>query len=190
MPEMVKERKHLIEVLRNTKKALLNNDVVALRGLSNETINAASVYQKEMFLSVAVMVYSLSKIYERARYKQYKTWNVFSKSSGSYLNNVIRAVSKDDTVAFRNEMKGFLKIINTLDPKFRNHVKEVMYKAKVHKASRLHEHGLSVGKTAELLGVSQFDVRPYVGQTGISDVKESVSMDVVKRLEVARRLFK
>jgi len=68
-------------------------------------------------------------------------------------------------------------------------MKDVIRKARIRKASRLHEHGVSLGKTAELLGLSQFEMMSYVGSTGISDVKESKTFSVAERMKLVRRAF-
>ena len=76
----MKEKGHLIKVLKQTKKALIKKDVVVLKDLSNMTIHSASVQQTDIYVLMAVMIYSLSKIYERSRYKRFKTWNLFNRN--------------------------------------------------------------------------------------------------------------
>lgn len=188
---MVEEKRHLIEVLKDAKKAILKKDVTTLRDLSNMTIHSASVEQTDIYISIAIFLYSLSKIYERSDYQFYKTWNLFNKDCLIFIDKGISYLEKDNLNGFKEEIKIFFKIISKLDPKFKKSVEYVIYKARISKASRLHEHGISLGRTAEILGVSQFDLQEYVGQTGIADAREcSICKNVIKRLDIARGLFK
>ena len=65
----------------------------------------------------------------------------------------------------------------------------MLNKARINKASRLYEHGISIGRTAELLGVTRFELMDYVGKTYIADVKENMTIGARERLMIARRLF-
>ena len=68
-------------------------------------------------------------------------------------------------------------------------MQEVIEEAKIKKGYKLHEHGISLGRTAEILGISQWELMNYVGKTKISDV-DIVPTDVVQRLKLARGIFK
>ncbi len=76
--------------------------------------------------------------------------------------------------------------INKIDTKLKLYIEEVISKAKVKKGSKLHEHGLSIARTAEVLGISQWELMNYVGKTTISTVD---GVDVKTRLNFARKLF-
>jgi len=80
--------------------------------------------------------------------------------------------------------------MNKLDSKLSVYVEEVFDKAKINKGSRLHEHGLSLGRTAKILGVSEWELMDYVGKTGIADVKLNLTKNIGERLKFARSLFK
>ena len=45
-------------------------------------------------------------------------------------------------------------------------------------------------KTAKLLGISMWELANYAGQTGISDVRESKTLDVNSRIKLAKEFFK
>ena len=60
--------------------------------------------------------------------------------------------------------------------------------AQIKKGSRLYEHGLSMAKSAEILGIGQWELMSYVGKTRIID-EEAVTTGVKKRLDVARKIF-
>ena len=51
----------------------------------------------------------------------------------------------------------------------------------------MHEHGISVARTAEILGIGQWELMNYIGKTwGPEFVSDQ---DVQKRIAVARKLF-
>ena len=60
----------------------------------------------------------------------------------------------------------------------------------INKASRIYEHGISMQRTAELLGISEWELSEYAGRTGISDVNLSITMDIKTRIEKAMELFR
>ena len=81
------------------------------------------------------------------------------------------------------------KAINKLSGKLKTYIQEVFKSAEINKASRLHEHGLSMEQTAKLLGVNRFELAEYVGKTGISEVPESKTMTPKKRIKLAEMMF-
>jgi len=64
----MEERDHILEVLRETKEALRRKDNIRIKNLSNEVIHNSSINQDPDVISVAVIIYSLSKLIERESY--------------------------------------------------------------------------------------------------------------------------
>ena len=60
----------------------------------------------------------------------------------------------------------------------------------VSKKAEVKPYGISIGKTAELLGVSKWDLMEYIGRTGIYDMGESISMNMEERIKFTRSLSK
>ena len=185
-----REKKDILNVLTKTIEAINKDDTTSLKDLSNQVIHDASIYQEHHTISVAVLVYGLSKVYERTDYKSQKSWKPFSNNCLSDLIILRDKLNISDEQGFDFTLREFIKKLDRLDNKLRLRIKEVMNKAKIHKASRLHEHGISIGRTAELLGITSFELMDYVGKTGIADVKEAITLSAKDRLEIARGLFK
>ena len=82
---MEEEAKHTIEVLEKVIKAIKNEDALALKELSNMTIHTASAAQDTGSITIAVLVYTLSKIIERKHSLKIKNWNVFIRRINSFL---------------------------------------------------------------------------------------------------------
>jgi len=184
------QKENLLKILKLARIAIKKGDVKTLRNLSDWTVHDASIYQSDIYVLVAVIIYSLSKIYSRENYETYKSYHLYCEDCTGSLEKARVFLEKDDIVSFENQLKSFLDKINKLDKKFKFHVKDIFERAKIHKASRLHEHGISLGRTAEFLGISQFELMNYVGTTGISDVKENITLSVKERLNNVRNVFK
>ncbi len=185
----MQEEENVLRILKETKKALRNNDAVRLKEMSNRTIHTASITQDSDNIAVAVIVYSLSKIIEREDYKKYPGWSEFHKLSVDSIDKAIVAVSKGDDKKLRENLTLIRKAIGKLSGKLKKYIQEVFRKASINKASRIYEHGISMERTASLLGVTMFELSEYAGQTGISDVPLAKTLGVKKRLKLAMEMF-
>ena len=184
----MKEVSNILRIFEGTKNAIQKEDSVKLKDLSNQTIHTASISQDPDNIAVAVIVYSLSKIIERQYHKQPKG-QVFLNSIVSLINNSIIALQKKDEVNFKQNLELIRKTINKLSGKLKAYIQDVFRKASINKASRIYEHGISMEKTAKLLGITMFELAGYAGQTDISDVRESKTMDVKSRIKLAEEMF-
>lgn len=183
-------RDDILHILKESLDAIKVNDVKRLKDLSNMLVHSSSIMQDEDSIIINVLIYSLSKAFERSSYRQFKDWNIFVENCVDNLKKAHFGLLNNDLVNYRRSIKEILGIIDKLESKLKLYIKDVFHNAHIAKGSRLYEHGISVGRTAELLGVNQFELMDYIGKTGIADIKEGITLDVVKRLNVARGLFK
>ncbi len=185
----MQEAENVLRILKETKVALEKNDTFSLRGLSNQTINTASLAQDPDNIAVAVMVYSLSKIVERMDYRQLPGWKKFYGNVLLYLNKSIQDIEKKDYNRFREDFKSIRSSVENLSGKLKKYVKEVLRNAEISKASRIYEHGISMEQTASLLGISQYELAEYAGKTGIPDVPENRTKNTKSRIKLAMEMF-
>jgi len=185
----MQEADNVLRILKETRAALEKNDSFNLRGLSNQTINTASLAQDPDNIAVAVIVYSLSKIVERLDYRQLPGWKKFYSNILLYLDKSIKDIENKDYIRFREDFKGIRGSIENLSGKLKKYVKEVFRNADVSKASRIYEHGISMEQTASLLGISQYELAEYAGKTGIPDVPENYTRDTKSRVKIAMEMF-
>ena len=80
------------------------------------------------------------------------------------------------------------KAIEKLSGKLKNYIQDVFRSAEINKASRIYEHGISMEKTARLLGVSLFELARYSGEKE-DDIPESITVSVRQRIKFAMELF-
>jgi hypothetical protein len=184
------ERGHILELLKEAKQAFKDKDVIKLKDLSNETIHSASVEQDEISIALAVVIYSLSKIMERTNYQEYPSWSKFLRKSEMYLEDAIEYLDRNKEKQFKKSILNIEKLINQLTGNFKTHVQQVFERARINKASRIYEHGISMEKTARLLGITIFDLAEYAGKTGISDINLSKTLPVDERIQYAMEMFK
>ncbi len=185
----MQEIEHILRIFEETKIAMKKEDAVKLKELSNQTIHTASTSQDAESIGTAVAIYSLSKIIERKKYQQYPDWDDFYKAISSAINNSIIALKKDDEKKFKESLKLVRESIEKLSGNLKKYIQDVFRKASINKASRIYEHGISMETTAKLLGITMFELAEYAGQTGISDVFESKTLDVKSRIKLAEEMF-
>lgn len=185
----MQETDNVLRILQETKVALERNDSFSLRSLSNQTVNTSTLTQDSDNIAVAVIVYSLSKIVERQDYKQLPGWKKFYDNIILYLDKSIKDIEKREYGKFREDFKAIRGSIDNLSGKLKKYVKEVLRTAEVSKASRLYEHGISMEQTANLLGITLYELAEYVGKTGISEVPENRTMGTKERIKLAMDIF-
>lgn len=185
----MQEKDNILDILKKTKEAVKQEDVVLMKDLSNRTVHSASIYSDADNIGVAVVVYALSKIVERKRYQYYPGWASFFQACMNGLSIAIIALQKDDVEKFHNALKEIRKRINKISGHLRAYIQNVFRKAEINKASRIYEHGISMQKTAEMLGISIFELAEYAGSTGIADVDLSVTKDIRERIKIAKEIF-
>lgn len=181
MDEVV--RKDILSVLAATMDALGRHDYVELSAISNRTIHNAAIYQDEDSLAVAVLVYALGKVEQRFEEQEATCPNMVPK-----LQAADGLLSKDDEEGFRAALKGVLAEIERLDGKLHLYIDEVLQKARLKKGSKLHEHGISIARAAEMLGISQWELMSYVGKTSVPETRIAKE-DARKRFRRAQEMF-
>ena len=185
----MKEREHVLRVLRETKKALEKNDGVKLKELSNQTIHTSSIDQDSDNVAIAVIIYSLSKIIERKDYQKYPEWKNFYQTNLNLIEKITGALAKNDDAKARSYLTLMRKSIGKLSGKLKRYIQDVFRKAEINKASRIYEHGVSMERTASLLGITMFELAEYAGKTGISDVPLAKTQGVKERIKVVEDIF-
>ena len=183
------EVEHVLGVLKQVKTAIESNNTSKLKLLSDQTIHSASTKQDNDNISLAVTIYSLGKIFERTDYRSLPGWDNFNRLINTSLNNSIKYLEKNDVENYKKNFTLIGKVINKISGKLKNYINQVFEKAKVNKASRIYEHGISLGKTANLLGVSLYDLASYTGGTGIADIELNKTIDVKQRIKLAEEIF-
>jgi len=184
-----KELENVLFILNETKKAVKKEDAIRLKELSNKTIHSASVYQDSESILIAVIVYSLSKALVRKDLFKSSGWGKFIKQSLKYINQAIDSLKKKNIQEYKENLGKIRDKIDDSDKDVREYIKEVFRKASINKASKIYEHGISMEKTANLLGISIWELQDYSGQTNVSE-EMTKTVPIKKRIKFAMDLFK
>jgi len=183
---MEKETLHTIQVLQSAKKALNDKDSQRLDELSNQTIHSACGIQDSGSLTTVVLIYSLAKLLES--HSKIKNFNRTIKKINTYLNLAIKALRDERIDKYESYLAMARRSLSSTSISIKPFIQEILRKASINKASKLYEHGLSLGKTSELLGITQWELAEYTGQK--IEVQVHTTIKIKDRAKLAWEFFK
>jgi hypothetical protein len=141
------------------------------------TSHNSSIYQDEDSINIAILVLALSKIIEKSQDKvQYEKFYKLLKRSRQSLE-------KDDIENFRKPIKEMFEEIKKLDTGLKSYIK-----SQISKGTRLYEHGISAARSAEILGISEWELLSYAGKSQLLEPSLD-TRGIRKKLEYARKIF-
>ena len=184
------ERLHILHILEKVEKAINEKNYVKIKHLSNRFIHHASIHQDADVISSAVIIYALSKMIEREDYKREKNWSRFYSKFCRNIGDMVVALKNKDEKRFHIEIDNNRKLLEKLSGNLKFYINDVFRRAKINKASKIYEHGISMEKTAKILGVSLWELAEYAGQTRVSDVNLGITMPIEERVKLAEEIFK
>ena len=182
-PKLKEDLLAMLTELLNILKDKEESDAGDVKELSNHIIHDASVFQDEDSISIAILIYSLAKVMERMHGNI--DYALFSQKI-SMAKNALRA---DNSEMYRKIIKDLFTLIRNLDNRLKMFINEVVEHAQLKKGCKICMHGISLGRTAHILGVNQWDLMGYLGQTKITEAGES-KIGVKDRVRLARGLFR
>ena len=185
----MEEVDHLVEVIKNSQSAILKKDATTLKDLSNQTIHQAATHQDEGCITLAVLIYTLSKLIERKDYTRVKTWDKFTKKFCSYLDLASKTLREGNETKYLDYLKKCRKALTSISLNLKPYIQEVIRKAEINKASKIYEHGISMEATAKMLGITQWELSEYSGQRQLSETAYDEKIDVKKRAKMAMEFF-
>ncbi len=185
----MKEKENVLRILEETKKAIEEQELLKLKELSDQTIHTASISQDPDNIAIAVIVYSLSKIIERPSYRLQRGWSNFYNGLMMGISNSIDAIKKDDDIHLKMHIQGIRKKIAGLSGNLKKYIQDVFLKASINKASKIYEHGISMEKTAALLGISLWELASYAGQKDLLDNEFQETLNTKQRIKLAMEIF-
>ncbi|MCX8147151.1 MAG: hypothetical protein N3D84_01650 [Candidatus Woesearchaeota archaeon] len=176
-------KRDIIEVLREVIVLLKEEEYGEVKELSNHVIHNAAIFQDQDSLSVAVAVYAISKIIERSLLK---SDDIRSKVI-DILQEAVEYLEEDDVENYRKTIKKLFKVISETDERMRMFIQDVLVQAEIKKGSKIYEHGISMARAAEILGITQWELMDFIGKTKVSE--QEIPFNIEERLKFARSLF-
>lgn len=180
---------HQLSVLEKTQDSLKNKNIFLLKELSNQTINTASSHQDSASITIAVIIYTLSKLVEREDYSKIPSWDKFVKKFNATLDLAIKALNDEKDKAYEKYIDKARQIIESQSIALKPYIQDVLKKASINKASRIYEHGVSIEQTAKLLGITQWELSDYIGGKDLADIKQNQTLSVKQRAKMALEFF-
>jgi hypothetical protein len=181
---------NILRIFEEARKAIPPSNWMKLKDLSNETLHSATIHQDTLNIITAVLVYALSKFLQRESYRKMPGWDKFYKTLLAKWDEAIKALKQKDAekaIQIEGEIR---QSLNELDSDLGMYIKDIFRKAEINKAFKLYEHGLTAQATADLFGVSLWDLSTYIGQSSISEAHASQTLPEKERIKIAQEFFK
>jgi len=158
------EVEHQINVLKSAKEALLEKNSLVLTELSDQTLHCALKYQNSGSMTMAVVLYSLSKIIERKGYQKIKGWDSLIKKINSLFDLTIKSLEDGNQEAYEDYLMRVRKTLESNAGNLKPIIHDILRKASINKAAKIYEHGISLERTAKMLGITQWELTDYTAQ--------------------------
>lgn len=182
----MEEVNHLSAILGQAQQALKREDANILKEISNQTVHCSSCFQDPGTTTMAVVIYALSKIIERKENLPLKKWPEASKKIQSYFTLAEKAVKAEQETQFEAYMQRIRTALTSLSVNLKPYMQDLLQKASVNKAGKMYEHGLSLGRTAQLLGISHWELSDYISQ---KDDPYHATISPKQRAKIALEFF-
>ena len=183
-----KVRVDVLAVLASLKKGVSKGDLELLKRASDKTLHNAGIYQDQDSISVAVIAYSLYKVFSRERLHAKKAFGTFEVKVLNELNGAYSFLKKGDYKNYSKLVKKVMALIGSLERKFGMYITEVLNQARIKKGGRVYEHGISAGRASQLMGITSWELRSYIGHTKLTNMKLD-GKSVMDRVKNVRRMF-
>lgn len=182
MKEVIK--KELLEILLETIEILENKEekeIEELKELSDKSVEAVALYKDLDLISITVFVYSLYKIVNHLSPQDYQ--NILSELKFAKKN-----LSQNNLGEYNQNIKTVFSVITKCNAKIKDHLHDIMHAARIKKSAILLKKGLSIGQAAGLMGLSNWDLQQYAGQTIVLQSHQE-AIPAKKRMALALKLF-
>ena len=187
----MQEKENILSILEETKKSIQSKNTGYIRSLSDKTTNTASLTHDPDNIAIAVIVYSLSKLLEKEGYSKLTGWKNFYGKFLRCIDHVIDAIKRNNEKMITTELNSLRQSIMNISGSLKNQIQDIFRKASINKASKIYEHGISMEKTAKLLGISMYELASYAGQKGetSSSTNAAKGVDIKSRLKTVMEIF-
>ncbi len=178
----------IANVLEHVINGLKTNNSAEIKEWSNHIVHNSSIFRDKHSIRTSILVYALSKIFEAHGAEE--TWKLFWKNISRVLEKALNYCNTLQIKEFEWKLKELTALVGNADKKFGEYIQYVLDKARIKKAWKIYEHGLSLGTVAQLLGVNKWEAMNYFGQTKTSDYPDFITENVRKRYETVKEVFK
>lgn len=183
-------QKDVLDVLGEAIDAIRERRHADLHTISDHILHVMSIYQTTDIVDTAVAIYALDKILETEKYALHPKMKAFTKMIVSLLKKAKTQLEKEDYASYPKTVIEILGAITAFGKSIRFYIEDVLHFARIKKGTKLYEHGLSLGRAAELTGVTKWELMPAIGETAIHEQFITPRKTNEHRMEFARKIFK
>ena len=94
--------------------------------------------------AISVIIYTLSKIYNRPRLHQHPGFLKFKENVLKELREAQSLLHSNDVKGYHRKVKRVFQIISAFEKKFGMYMREAILQSKIKRGGRIVEHGISV----------------------------------------------
>lgn len=183
-------KRDILNILEGVNVSFDKYNADAIMEWSNHIIHSASIHQEKHTSLVAIVVYSIGKVMAKGKIRRYpqEVWNAFETTVRNELPKAINHLKTDAHKKFDRSLLILQKAVMNLDESYMDFADHVVDRAKLKKAAKVFEHGVSLSRVAELFGVSEWELRSYAGKSRIFE-RVAEKSNVKKRLDKIRGFF-
>jgi hypothetical protein len=183
-------RKDVLDALKEAIVAIKEKRHADLHAISDHVLHAITIYQDTEIVDVAVAIYVLDKILEKEKYKTHRKMKLFVKTILHQLQKAVLELEKENYEDYSDTLKEILGNMESFSKSIKFYIEDIMHFARIKKGTKLYEHGLSLGKAAELVGVTKWELMPAIGETAIHEQFVTPRKINERRIEFAEKIFK
>lgn len=170
-----------LKFLESLKFFVSEGDYTAVKNLSDDMMHEAAVSQDKLSIRLAVMSHALADLMENLKEE-------FEKEKERILvclERAIDALKRKDLSSFESQISDVMRAIYKIDRKFPTRVESVLREARLMKGEKLYEKGVSLGRVADILGITAWELSERVGKKEV----EWEEKELGKRLKFAMEFF-
>jgi len=174
-------KEDVLDCIFRTLVSIKEEDFSELATISNRTIHNSSIYQDHLSIDIAIVIYSLSKILREKP--------ELAKQFVQLLTHAKELLENNQVDEYHQTIHEILQNIKTIDENIQKYRSHVITQAQIKKGTNLYNHGISVGQSASVMGISQWEMYNYIGKTAIHDDGSDSVENLSKRLHFTKALF-
>lgn len=182
-------RKELLAILIKAISAFSSKDSQRLKAVSDEAIRNCAIHQDPHSINLAIIVYSLAKVVERQGMYKKPQWSQFFTLGLDSLKQAERFLEEEKEKQYLKSIQDVLYAVASLESYLRKFITEVITQARIKRGSAIYEQGLSLGRVAELMGISPWELMEYLGQRRVEDTNPLSTMPIDERMKMVRKVF-
>jgi len=187
----MQEKENILKIFEGTKTAIQKCDAATIKNLSNQTTNTIALTHDPDNIAIAVIIYSISKLLERENYQKLPGWKEFYETFFKCIDDGIISIKSNDEAKIKESLDCLRTSLIKVSGSLKKHIQDVFRKASINKASKIYEHGISMEKTANLLGITMFELASYAGQKeGVSEIPVGAGISTKARIKLAMEMFR